>query len=95
MINIPILVAAWQDILSQDLNKKKLELAAKFSKQLSGGEGADPAGTPTPTSKPEALSNQDTKTGPGKKGIPQIRHRHMRTGALGPTMAMLRASQVL
>lgn len=89
-------MAAWQDILSQDLIKKKLELAAKFSKQLSGGEGAEPAGTlTTTTSKPEALSNQDTKTGPGKKGIPQIRHRHMRTGALGPTMAMLRASQIL
>lgn len=70
-------------MLSEEINNKKRELAMKASKELEGQNG------------------EGTKKGDNGKrntrvnGAPIIRHRYMRTGALGPTMALLRASQTL
>lgn len=75
--------AGWQDMLSEEINNKKRELALKASKELEGQNG------------------EGTKKGDNGKrntrvnGAPIIRHRYMRTGALGPTMALLRANQTL
>lgn len=74
-------------MLSEEINNKKRELALKASKELEGQNGE---GT-------KKTSNQgdNGKRSTRVNGAPIIRHRYMRTGALGPTMALLRASQTL
>lgn len=87
-------------MLSNEINKKKLELALRAGK---GPEGqncdtvqvqASPGGVKHNLSKDGAPIG-DGRSLPRANGAPVIRHRYMRTGALGPTMALLRASQVL
>lgn len=94
--------AAWQDMLSQELNKKKLELSGKLVTKLPGGEAQDLVMTQAatvsenmPSSNKEPPPSETGKVHFGKHGEPLIRHRHMRTGALGHTLALLRASQAL
>lgn len=83
-------------MLSQEINNKKLELSLKAGKELEGQIGDNVPG-PAPADGAQKSSKQveNGKRNPRVNGAPIIRHRYMRTGALGPTMALLRASQVL
>ena len=86
-------------MLSEEINKKKLELASRAG---NGPEGQDcgndenqahAGGVKLNLSKDGSVENGRRVL--GTNGAPIIRHRYMRSGALGPTMALLRASQVL
>lgn len=86
-------------MLSQEINKKILELSSKAGKELEE-QNRENAPSPAPTDGAKKTGNQATPEENGKRnlrvnGAPIIRHRYMRTGALGPTMALLRAKQTL
>jgi len=91
-----ICVAGWQDVLSQEISNKKLELALKAGKEVErqNCDGPAPADGAKKSSSHVTVA-ENGKRNPRVSGAPIIRHRYMRTGALGPTMALLRASQIL
>ncbi|KAG0577761.1 hypothetical protein KC19_5G179500 [Ceratodon purpureus] len=92
--------AGWQDLLSEEINKKKLELALRASAG-SGAQNCDNVQDQPPTDgvrhnlHKDGTLAENGKRLPRTNGAPIIRHRYLRTGALGPTMALLRANQVL
>lgn len=64
-------------------------------KELGVSEGLAPAGDVKSNLGNPVARGEGGKRQSQTNGTPIIRHRHMRTGALGPTMALLRANQIL
>ncbi len=93
---------AWQDILCQELDRKKEELNVQLGQDGCGGNDLNCKESSAPT-QIEADNTQKGLTFEGKKIVTTYRktafastgHRVLRAGALGPTMALLRANQIL
>jgi hypothetical protein len=93
---------AWQDILCQELDRKKEELNVQLGQDGCGGNDLNCKESSVPT-QIEGDNTQKGLTFEGKKivttytktAFASTGHRVLRAGALGPTMALLRANQIL
>ncbi|CAK9258175.1 unnamed protein product [Sphagnum jensenii] len=93
---------AWQDILCQELDRKKEELNVQLGQDGCVGNDLNCKESSAPT-QIDTDNTQKGLTFEGKKIVTTYKktafastgHRVLRAGALGPTMALLRANQIL